>query len=338
MSVNKHILYLYLLSYSYPSVWVVPDKLTDDTLARISSQFQSNRLPVVTWRHPVNEAVLLRSSSFVTPSVTHRKKPSIHLSKNSSSDRVIDMGILSPDVEALVTTIVNACPLIESHGSLHGSFTGEMSMPPTSLMFAPDDAVFDQSSNRDSVDGDNSPASQYHYSLYSATDAGYDWESNMPGGREYSRNLSLEEQPMTLGSTINQGDWENQPLSMVPLSSLEGTSLPEETTTSSPYNSPKMTRRTSITNKPLSRRMARDVGEVFGRGISKKSKQDNTQVNFASLPTAPRDWVVMDALQDELENWKTNGLYIIGEKRILGGVPSDVYAGCTLLPVEVREN
>ena len=321
---------------------MVPEKLTDDSLARIVSQFQSSRLPVVTWRHAENEAVLLRSASFVVTSSVHRKKPSMHLSKNSQSEKAIEMGILSSDVEALITTIVNACPMMEEHG-LTSSFTQEMSLPPASLMFAPDDGYMmmsqssitslegNKSSPQDIIDGD-SPSAKYHYSLYAAADGGYDWEPS--GAPEYFRKGSLEDQPMTISSGINpQEEWEDQPLSMVPMTSL----IPNTNTeNSSPYSSPKMSRRLSFSSRPLSRRMARDVGEVFGRGISKKNKQDNSEVNFASLPTAPRDWVVMDALQNELENWQTNGLYIIGEKRILSNVPTDVYTGCTLLPVEVR--
>ena len=325
--------------------------MTDDSLARIVSQFQSSRLPVVTWRHTENDAVLLRSASFVVTSSVHRKKPSMHLSKNAQSEKAIEMGILSSDVEAFITTIVNACPMMEEHG-LTNSFTQEMSLPPTSLMFAPDDGhLLSQSSitsletngtkriSQNSIDGD-SPSAKYNYSLYTATDAGYDWESNQVSGgvQGYARNYSLEEQPMTMSSGINtQGEWDDQPLSMVPMTSIApNISILNRDDNDSPYSSPKMSRRLSFTSRPLSRKMARDVGEVFGRGISKKNKQGNSQVNFASLPTAPRDWVVMDALQSEMENWKTNGLYIIGEKRILGNVPTDVYAGCTLLPVEVR--
>jgi len=62
---------------SYPSVLVVPSKVTDDGLVSLAGQFQLNRFPVVTWRHPKKEVVLLRSSSFV-PSVIGKKKFSGH--------------------------------------------------------------------------------------------------------------------------------------------------------------------------------------------------------------------------------------------------------------------
>ena len=344
-------------------MWVVADKLSDDSLVRIASQFQSNRLPVVTWRHKDNEAVLLRAASFVVPTPVHRKKPSVHLCKNSSSGKVMEMGIQSSDVEALITTIVNTCPIVGEEFGLSGSFTQDMSLPPSSLMFAPDDnhpQTTPQSSinsvdggnvNRresqqsiDSLDENSSAAARYRHSLYESVDGACDWESDSPqlppshlppSSQEYSRNLSLEEQPMTLSSAqVQHGDWEGQPPSLVTVTSLVQNSLifANEERSMSSSNSPKIQRKFSISNR---RRAIRDVGEVFGRGISKKSKQDNSQVNIASLPTAPRDWVVMDALKKELQDWQPNGLYIIGEKRILGSVPSDLYSGCTLLPVEV---
>ena len=50
---------------SYPAVVVVPESTTDETLISVSSQFQNNRFPVVTWKRPNNQAVLLRSGCFV---------------------------------------------------------------------------------------------------------------------------------------------------------------------------------------------------------------------------------------------------------------------------------
>ncbi len=52
---------------------MVPAKLGDEDIPSLASQFQLNRFPVVTWKHPRKEAVLLRSSSFV-PSVIGKKK------------------------------------------------------------------------------------------------------------------------------------------------------------------------------------------------------------------------------------------------------------------------
>ena len=62
---------------SYPAILAVPAKITDSSLASLASQFNLSRLPVVTWRHPRKEAVLLRSSSFI-PSAIGKKKFSTH--------------------------------------------------------------------------------------------------------------------------------------------------------------------------------------------------------------------------------------------------------------------
>ncbi len=59
--------------HSYPAVLVVPSKVTDESLASLAGQFQHNRWPVVTWKHPRKEAVLLRASSFVPSTITRKK-------------------------------------------------------------------------------------------------------------------------------------------------------------------------------------------------------------------------------------------------------------------------
>ena len=56
----------------YPAALVVPEKVTDDSLAAVASQFQHQRLPVVTWKHPDKKVVLLRSSSFVPCSIAKK--------------------------------------------------------------------------------------------------------------------------------------------------------------------------------------------------------------------------------------------------------------------------
>lgn len=66
----------FILSFlppSYPAVVVVPTQVTEESLASIAGQFQHNRFPVVTWKHPKKEAVLLRSSSFVPSTIVKKK-------------------------------------------------------------------------------------------------------------------------------------------------------------------------------------------------------------------------------------------------------------------------
>ena len=58
--------------------------------------------------------------------------------------------------------------------------------------------------------------------------------------------------------------------------------------------------------------------------------------NFSALPTNPRDWIVMDALPEQLNHWQANALYIIGDKPVLQDIPEDLYPNCTFVPVEVR--
>ena len=39
--------------------------------------------------------------------------------------------------------------------------------------------------------------------------------------------------------------------------------------------------------------------------------------HFSSLPTTPRDWVIVEALPREMDHWKTSPVYIIADKDVL---------------------
>lgn len=54
----------YSVTRSYPALVVVPSGITDETIARISKSYRSNRFPAVVWRHPSTKALLLRSGGF----------------------------------------------------------------------------------------------------------------------------------------------------------------------------------------------------------------------------------------------------------------------------------
>ena len=56
---------------------------------------------------------------------------------------------------------------------------------------------------------------------------------------------------------------------------------------------------------------------------------------FSTLPTNPRDWVIMDVLPDQLSLWQAKALYIVGDSTLLKDVPDSLYPNCTLVPVDV---
>ena len=183
----------------------------------------------------------------------------------------------------------------------------------------------------------------YRHSLYASSDSQLmDWES---GSMHYSYQEGADgEQPLTLSSIMNQSE---EPLSLMPLTSIPPSLYLEEEEDDAyraerevlgdasrlPFDSPDLGGGDELLDTedlhPLP--ALRDSG---GWG-SKKLKRKSAHVNFASIPTNPRDWVVMDALQEEIKHWKLLGLYIIGEKSSLTNIPSDLYPNCTLLPVEV---
>ena len=49
---------------SYPQLLVVPGRISDDSIRRLTRHYRQNRLPAATWRHPVSRSLLLRGASF----------------------------------------------------------------------------------------------------------------------------------------------------------------------------------------------------------------------------------------------------------------------------------
>ena len=199
--------------------------------------------------------------------------------------------------------------------------------------------------------------SQYRNSLYASLDGSdqsqvLDWES---GSIRYSTSYHDEGsdagQPLTLSSIMNQSD---EPVSLMPRTSIPPSlyrdSFEEEEFYRGereggsddirsddifvPFDSPDLGGGDELMETDELYPLPAIREGSGGRG-SKKLKRRSTHVNFASIPTNPRDWVVMDALQEEIKDWKPLGLYVIGEKSSLVNIPTDIYPNCTLLPVEV---
>ena len=120
---------------SYPAVWIVPEKSSDSSLIRIAQHFQDNRIPVVTWKHPHTHAVLLRSSSFLSPPAP-KKKTILSKPADKAPDQDL-VGIMNPDVEAYLSEIVRMSPnngAIDTVGkSLTLSFTRDNGYPMSSF-------------------------------------------------------------------------------------------------------------------------------------------------------------------------------------------------------------
>ena len=58
-----------LLPYSYPSVVVVPQSISDDSILRIAKNHRQGRFPVAVWRHKQNKATLLRAGGIERGSI-----------------------------------------------------------------------------------------------------------------------------------------------------------------------------------------------------------------------------------------------------------------------------
>ena len=59
----------YSVANTYPALLLVPAKITDESLKRYARLHRQSRFPSITWRHPKNQAILLRGSSFLNKGV-----------------------------------------------------------------------------------------------------------------------------------------------------------------------------------------------------------------------------------------------------------------------------
>lgn len=134
-----------LYIHSYPAILVVPSKVTDEALASLAGQFQCNRWPVVTWKHPKKEAVLLRSSSFVPSSIAKKKfnpgavgaklLPASITQKHMASDKIMQnkagVGVYNTGVENYFYDLMLVTPADTPSLDL----VQHISMPPETIEF-----------------------------------------------------------------------------------------------------------------------------------------------------------------------------------------------------------
>lgn len=327
------------------------ENIQGEFLQRVSKQFLDNRLPVVTWKHSKNGAVLLRSASFVMPSVP-RKKPGSRVLAKQAADDLEQVGVKSTDVDAFISEIVRACPHVNE--DLYSSL--QLSMPPTSLMFdneadsedptrsqltslggSQDSLRLQPGSNGDSPEGHqpkiSSSKGMYQASMYAAVDNVMpQWDPR--SSPDYSRTFSDEQQPMTMTSgRCSPG----RPLSLISMSSIGPVGIVPEDDTQ--FSSPDLDAPVDILESDEGdghSQLSQEFGDVYGKDIGDKADK-NAHVKFASLPINPRNWIVMDALPKEIQRWESKGLYVIGDKVVLQHVRPDTYQDCTFVPVEVRE-
>ncbi len=145
---------------SYPAAVVVPDKVTDESLAKLASQFQHNRFPVVTWKHPRKQAVLLRSSSFVPSSISKKSVSASALSTVFHTSKPVDqfvhtggVGLYNNEVEQYLYNFI----VVEKGEAPSSDLISHLSIPPQRIEFERDwrrDSIRSSRSNdSDSVDG-----------------------------------------------------------------------------------------------------------------------------------------------------------------------------------------
>ena len=238
---------------------------------------------------------------------------------------------MNPDVEAYLSEIVRMSPnngAIDTVGkSLTLSFTRDNGYPMSSFRMSPDlsecpdeeeeDELSRSMTGDDESIGSADTRSQYKYSLCASSEHNFEFFS---GG--FSHSLSFDEQPMTLATNAV-----NDKESVFAMNSLtERVEEGDEEEEGEQIHIGQLSR-----NAPYL-----GIG-IPDKNIGPLDSRSQPHTSITTLPTNPRDWIMMDVLPNKLDEWQTNGLYVLGDKNMLRNVAGNVYPNCTLVPIEVRQ-
>ncbi|KAK6480473.1 myotubularin isoform X1 [Huso huso] len=117
----------YELCDTYPTVLMVPFKATDEDLRKVSAFRSRNRIPVVSWIHPVNQAVIMRCS-----------QPLVGMSgkRNKDDERYLDI-IREANGQTAKLTIYDARPNVNAvaNKATGGGYEGEDAYQNAELVF-----------------------------------------------------------------------------------------------------------------------------------------------------------------------------------------------------------
>ncbi|XP_039345371.1 myotubularin isoform X5 [Mauremys reevesii] len=121
--INEH----YGLCDTYPSLLVVPYNATDDDLKKVAAFRSRNRIPVLSWIHPENQAVVMRSS-----------QPLVGMSgkRNKDDERYLDI-IRDANGQISKLTIYDARPSVNAvaNKATGGGYEGDDAYPNAELFF-----------------------------------------------------------------------------------------------------------------------------------------------------------------------------------------------------------
>ncbi|XP_064374324.1 myotubularin isoform X6 [Dromaius novaehollandiae] len=121
--INEH----YGLCDTYPSLLVVPYNATDDDLKKVAAFRSRNRIPVLSWIHPENQAVIMRCS-----------QPLVGMSgkRNKDDERYLDI-IREANGQISKLTIYDARPNVNAvaNKATGGGYESEDAYPNAELFF-----------------------------------------------------------------------------------------------------------------------------------------------------------------------------------------------------------
>ena len=109
--------YKFSLGRSLPALMVVPGKISDDTMKRLSKVHKQHRLPCITWRHSSSRALLLRGSSYHSRSVMSILRGQGHHTAHPGQSSEVTSSL---EAEQYLAAVIAASPQSQRPGSEQG--------------------------------------------------------------------------------------------------------------------------------------------------------------------------------------------------------------------------
>ena len=241
----------------------------------LTNQFKESRFPVVTWRHPVSKAVILRSSTFSESTAVSYHKG--HHNDNEETIQGIPNGpVPTRGAAARQSSYVQLGGGGIYHASLDRLFCGIVMCVRSSehaCSLSNNELLSSTGEFQDYISIDDDPPTPPQRTKRKIT---ITKSSQGKENFDYERGGFVSDEP-------------------------EGPTFSREATHASPDP-------LGLDRPPKKLQMRSDNS----RGIDIKSPS-----HFSSLPTSPRDWVMVEALPVQMTHWKTSPVYIIADKDVL---------------------
>ena len=264
----------------------MPSSVSDDIVISLTNQFKESRFPAVTWRHPVSKAVILRSSTF---SESTNTAVSYHKGHHNDTEETIRGMPNGPVPTRGLASRQSSYVQLGGSGIYHASLD--------TLLCGIVMCVKSMSS------------SNKHTGSFINNEL-------LSSAGDFQDYISIDEDPPTPPQRTKRKITVTKSFDKLQGQLKESLDYERGGFASDEPDGPTFSREAShVSPDPLG--LDRPPKKLQMRSDSSRGIDIKSPTHFSSLPTSPRDWVMVEALPVQMTHWKTSPVYIIADKNVL---------------------